>query len=522
MTSQTNQQKVQVREKLIVYMQDDERKTISESQAVSMLEGIAEDDLPRALGYYLSLTNENPHAEILLERFYQTLLDMFMFAELFDVTNLRLKRLPNCKHSLNWKVVALQQMRRNDEAIELLEAITTSDPNNLLAWNSLGRLHNIDNQNTFQNKDLDANKLRTNRAARCFDKAILLKPSFAIAHWNRSKLSQDPTTDLASIKNIISNNSVPENEAHTLHFSAYRLCEKLSQHEEAFEHLLIANAMKRRTLKYDLSAELADDESTKAIFSPEFLQHNNAGYQSTFRPIFIMGLPGSGTALVEKMVSSHSEVAQGGDQTVLASTVARAQKQSNFNGSINQWLTSRTSQNWKQIGQLYEHNARFVRGDKNVLTDRHAFNLRSIGLIAASLPNAKIIVVDREPMDVAFECYRQLFDHQASNFSYQFDELAHAYASYINLIDYWESHTDGLILQVRYEELIHKPQAISEGIMQFCDLELQESSFEIEQFEQADKSVCMSMSDQSNIGAWKQYEAQMQPMSRELKKLGLI
>ncbi len=499
-------------EKKIVYMQNGERKTIPESQAIHMLDSIAQQDLPRALGYYLNLSNENPHAERLLESFYQTLFDMFMFEQLLELTSARLERIPSCTTSFSWKMNALQHMFRNHEAIDLLEAITQGNPDNVLSWNSLGRFQN--DVGNFQD------------ATACFNKAVEIKPSFAAAHWNRSAHSSNIDADLKAVKKLIASNEVDLKDTHYLHFTAYRYCEKLERYDDAFEHLQIANAMKRRTFDYDLSAELTIDENAKAVFNTELMQSLEKPDKSDLRPIFIMGMPRSGTTLVEQIIASHSNVAGGDEYTALANAIMQSQRQSDFNGQIDQWLATRNSDDWQKMGRIYEHNMRFVRGDKKVFTDKNQFNHRSIGIIQASLANAKIIVLDRNPMDVAFGCYRQLFGGQGGRFSYQLDELAQLYSSYMRLIDYWESVTDGLILRVQYEDLVQNQKTVTEQILQFCNLEPQHQCFEFYKTERTVKTLSASQVRQpmftQGIERWKKYQTQLQPMLRELEKAGLV
>ncbi len=499
-------------ERLIVYLQNDERKTIPESQALYMLESIAQTDLARALSYYHKLTEENPHAEQLLIAFYQLLLNMFMLEELLQVTSARLKRVPGCTTAFSWKMNALQHMFRNHEAIDILEVVAQANPDNALTWNSLGEFHR------------DVGNFEAAKA--CFDKATEVDPSFARAYWNASAYSADAEADLSKIKSLISGQQVAERDIHNLHFCAYRHYENMGQTEDAFEHLQIANGLKRRAIHYDVDAELAIDESAKTVFTPERLGSLEDGWSSELRPIFIMGMPRSGTTLVEQIIASHSEVSGGDEYTALANAVSRAQRQSSFAGPVDQWLSSRTTKDWHEIGRLYEHNNRFVRGDKKVFTDKNQFNHRSIGIIKASLANAKIIMVDRNPMDVAFACYRQLFNGQGAKFSYQIDELVRIYTSYLSLMEYWETHTNNLIMRINYEDLVTDQVAVSTKLLNFCGLELERGCIDFHKTQRAVKTLSASQVRQAiftqGIDRWKHYESQLEPMRIAMQNAGLV
>jgi tetratricopeptide (TPR) repeat protein len=496
----------------IVYQQDGERKTMSESQTIYMIEQIAQTDLKRALHYYHHLSNENPHAEQLLWKFYDTLLNMYFFEDLLEITNLRLQKIPSCAISFSWKIEALQHMFRNEEAVELLSAVARGNPDNISSWSNLG---------SFQ-KDIGD----FTEAERSFRKALKINPAYAPAYWSVCEFSADPRSDLKTVQNVICGNQVPEDQNHYLHFAAYRLCEKLGQFEEAFEHLQLANAMKRRTMKLDVQVELDIDLNAKEVFSPQRMSAIEAAPESDLHPIFIMGMPRSGTTLVEQIIASHSDVAGGDEYTALANAVMRAQRQSNTGLALNDWLSSRETKDWHNIGRLYEQNMRYIRKDKLFFTDKNQFNHRSIGLIKASLANAKIIVVDRNPMDVAFGCYRQLFGGDGVRFSYQFDELAKSYASYMGLIDHWQSVTDGLIMRVKYEDLVHDQERVSKEMLSFCGLEWQDSCLEFYNTQRSVKTLSAQQVRQpiftQGIDRWKQYELQLAPMMKELQAVGLI
>lgn len=512
MPPQATQQEHSSSEKKIVYVQNGKRQTMPESQAIYMIEQIAQKDIQRALHYYHRLSHENPHAEQLLWKFYDTLLNMYMFEELLQVTNARLQQIPSCTVSFSWKIEALQHMFRNQEVVELLSALVTASPNNTASWSTLG---------SFQ-KDVGD----FNAAEHSFRKALALDPTFASAYWHLCEFSHCPADDLSNVQSIIYSQQVADEQNHFLHFAAYRLAEKEGLYEDAFEHLQLANTMKRRTIEFDPQHEINIDRSAKEVFNPQRMQNLEAAPKSDLRPVFIMGMPRSGTTLVEQIIASHSEVAGGDEYTALANAVMRAQRHSSSEESLHDWLNSRTTKDWHQIGRLYEENTRFIRKDKLVFTDKNQFNHRSIGLIKASLSNAKIIIVDRNPMDVAFGCYRQLFGGNGARFCYQFDELAKVYASYMQLIDYWQSVTDDLILRVKYEDLVQNQAQVSKEILKFCGLEWQDNCLEFYKTKRSVKTLSAQQVRQpiftQGIDRWKHYESQLAPLAKELKAVGLL
>lgn len=495
----------------VVYTQNGVQKRISQEQANHMLEQIAATDMQRALVHSLNLTQANPDATELLWSFYERLLTMYMFEELLDLTNKRLASKPDCGVAFSWKLDALRHMFRSSEAIEMLRAAYIKDPRDHNAVTMLG---------TFYKDEGDFSK-----ALSCFDQSIAVNPSYAPPYWHRAEIVSDHAASLAAVTQQISNSLVHETRAHYLQFAAYKHAEKLGDYQTAYEHLSFGNGLKRNNLKYNLSAELKIDNKAKEVFAPARLESLQNEVFSELRPIFILGMPRSGTTLVEQIIASHSDVAGGDEYTALANAVMRVQRSSPQEGGIDDWLLSRSAQDWIKVGKAYEHNMRFIRGDKTVFTDKNQFNHRSVGVIKAALPNAKIIVVDRNPMDVLFGCYRQLFGGDGAPFSYDYDELIALYNSYNHLIDYWDQNTDNLILRVSYEDLVTHPQRTTDDILEFCGLDLQQSCYDFHQTQRSVKTLSSSQVRQPifthGIKRWRTYQTQLGSLVQKAEKAGI-
>lgn len=477
-----------------------------------MLERIAEQDVQRALSHYHRLTQDNPLAIRLLNAFYQQLLDLFLFEDLLAVTTARLAKHPNCKVTFSRRLDALQHMFRHQELIESVEAVVAVNPDEPTLQNILGVHYTEIGEHE--------------RAKTCFDNAIRLDPYFAAAYWHRCDFSLDAEAELDQLTRVIHSDNVTTANAHFLHFAAYKLAEKLQQDAIAFEHLHIANGLKRRTFNYDLAKELAIDEEAKAIFDVDFMRTVEPATEIGLKPIFIMGMPRSGTTLVEQIIASHPEVAGGDEYTALANAIKQVQMTSQEPMPVNRWLASRTGQDWAKVGRAYAHNMRFVRGDKHIVTDKNQFNLRSIGVIKASLPRAKVIVVERAPMDVAFGCYRQLFGGQGAKFSYQYDEIAASFASYTNLVDHWQSVTESSLLRLRYEDLVSQPETVIKQLLTFCELPDHPACYAPHESKRVVKTLSAKQVRQPifshGIDRWKRYATQLAPLADQLTRAGVL
>ncbi len=505
-----------IKDTLVHYQQNGERKSAPQQQVIAMLESIAEQDMRRALVHYHKLTQENPEALDLLWRFYEKLLGMYMFEELLELSSQRLVSRPKCAIAFSWKLDALRHMFRHQEAIDMLRQAYLDDPTDYNAVTILG---------TFYKDEGDFEK-----ALASFNQAIEINPDYAPPYWHRSDLSSDAEQDYAEITDKISAGKVHESRAHYFQFAAYRAAEKLGDLATAFEHLSFGNGLKRHQLNYDLAHEVAVDDKAKEVFNPNYLAQLQAQAQELKtdppRPIFILGMPRSGTTLVEQIIASHSQVAGGDEYTALANAVMRVQRLgADKQASVDQWLATRQSKDWAKIAKAYIDNMRFIRGDKMVFTDKNQFNHRSIGVIAAAMPDAKIIVVDRQPMDVLFGCYRQLFGDKGAPFSYDYQELVGLYQSYNQLIDYWCEHTNNLIKRVKYEDLVRQPQQTTDELLQFCGLRVERACYDFHKTQRSVKTLSSTQVRQpiftQGINRWKRYETQLDGLIELAERAGI-
>lgn len=495
-------------EQPVIYMQNGERKAISEDQALYMLDSIAQQDISRALQHYQKLCDANPYAQRLLRAFYQSLLDFYRFEELLKTTTRRLTLIPNCHVSFSYRIDALKNMFRYEEVIETIKNVVEHNPSDPITRNLLGQYY----------KNVGQFEESKNR----FDEAIRLNPDFAPPYWNRAEFSSNPKQDLQAVQNAIASGNVAEDQSHYLHFAAYSLAEKLELFDQAFEHLQIANGIQRRTFDFDIQQEIQVDQIAKEIFTQAYVDRFRPQSNNQLRPIFIMGMPGCSTTLVEQIFANHSEVTDSEAHTALANAITRVQRMSDFQGPVNEWLATRQDDDWQKVGNTYAQNMRFTRGDKEVFIDKHKLNYRSIGVIKAALPKAKIIVVDRDPMDAAFACYRQLFSDQNTRFSYQFDEIAKMHASYVSLINHWDEITVDLIKRFKYEDLVCEPEATINEMLAFCELEQEPACFKFYETQRTAKKSGATQSSQpvftTEIDHWKTYARQLEPLRIELEK----
>ena len=493
----------------IIYTKNGISRELSQQYVIKTLVQLASKQPERAFREFYTLCLANPNAIELRWSYLSTLLELQFYELLIDVADDQLKRDDRCRSSYYWKSQALRHLNRETEAIQVLEHLTNLYPQDIASLNTLGLFYK------------DAGELT--KAKHIFEQILAVQPTHASTYWYQSDIVSDHQQQLQRIVQLLDVNSVAANERYFLYFSAYRHAEKIKQTDQAFRYLEQANRLMCEAVDYDIGLDLRINNNVTDLFDKKFCSGLPATQQQNFKPIFIMGMPRSGTTLVEQIIASHSGIAGGDETTALSGAIDQVKRQSAFNGNFPQWIASRTEQEWQQIGDSYFQRTLALRGDKHIHTDKNQFNYRSIGIIKAALPDSKIIIVDRHPMDVCFGCYRQLF--VGAKFSYDFNSLAKMYRSFQDVIEHWQSVMPEMILRVQYEDLVQRPNEMIEAMFNFIGLKAENACYE---FYNSKRNVKTLSSIQvrepiftSGIGRWKQYESQLLPLKAALLAEGV-
>ena len=424
---------------------------------------------------------------------------------------------------LSWQAHALRLNGRVDESITILhKAIKNARPDADL-FNSLGSA--LKEVGQFE------------EAKVWFEKAIKIKPGLAKAYWNVSDLVTDHSAEIAAIEIQLAKVKADNPEKYLLHFSLYRHYENLQNFGPAFENLEQANRLKNKQINYHASEghELTE-RIIKTFTDKDQLSGNSENslestlekntVNNTKGPIFIFGLPRSGTTLIEQILASHSEVYGANELTFLNDAGAMVQSQKRLAGLFPDWTKNLNQAGWRQIGANYLKLIGTLPTDKTKITDKSLLNFRAAGLIARALPQAKMIHVIRDPMDKAFGCYRQNFG-TGLLFSYDFNNIADMILDGQSLARHWQKTLPkNQYYLLDYQALVHNPKEQIAKLLAFCELSDEEACYHPEKTERTVRTLSATQVRKpistSALGAWKRYETQLQPMQDALKQRNLI
>ena len=387
------------------------------------------------------------------------------------------------------------------EALETFEKLLVLEPEN--AWANFGAGN--------------AQRIlgRLDEARRFYERAIALAPGISTFHRPlvEMKRIREEDPQLIIIEDLAQRIALlPQNEQIELHFALAKAYDDLGRYEAAFEHLQSGNVLKRRQVVYDEASQLGALRNIEAAFTPELIAARRGLGHPSDLPIFIVGMPRSGTTLVEQMLASHPRVFGGGELLYTSDVIASAQAAGRFPFDF----ALLSDKELHELGSLYLARLRPLAPSADRLTDKLPFNFGILGLIYLVLPKARIIHLRRHPVDTCFSCYANLFSH-GIEFSNDLGELGRYYSAYQRLMAHWRRVLpQGTMLEVQYEELVADFETQSRRIVDYCGLEWDAHCLLYHQTKRVVRTASAAQVRQplfkSSIGRWLPYKKQLQPL----------
>ncbi|KAF1717240.1 tetratricopeptide repeat-containing sulfotransferase family protein [Pseudoxanthomonas wuyuanensis] len=302
--------------------------------------------------------------------------------------------------------------------------------------------------------------------------------------------------------------------------------EDIGEYEKAFNHYSIGKHTPKSLLGYSRERENALFNALACNFPWAEAALSPTGC-SEEGPIFIVGMPRSGTTLVDRILSSHPLVHSAGELHCFPSAWKRALGGPGFEMFNPEHISKATDIDWERLGAAYLASTKPLVGSSPFFTDKLPHNFMYLGYIAMSLPNAKIVCVRRNPMDTCLSNFRQLFAPESPYFDYSYDlmDTGNYYILFDRLMAHWDQALPGRILQVRYESLVEEQEANIRKLLSHCNLPWDEAC---RRFEKNAAPVATASAVQvregiyrSALGRWKRYGTQMDGLKQMLMDSGI-
>jgi tetratricopeptide (TPR) repeat protein len=366
------------------------------------------------------------------------------------------------------------------------------------------------------------------RAEENFSKTVSLNPTDYEAWKLRSELrKQTPHDNHVDELEALLDKGIADNKG--VANVCYALAKELEDLDEAgrsFAYLECGAAARRRQMQYDLQRDLDTIETIRRVFSRERLDDSGPGIDND-EPIFVLGMPRTGTTLVERILGYHSDVHAAGELPDFAVELVRLVRAQAAGQQLTRDRLVELSADidYARLGRAYVDSARPASSNARHFVDKLPLNYLYVGLIHKALPNARIIHVQRDPMDTCYAVFKTLFV-DAYPFSYDLEELAHYYVAYHELMAHWHAVLPGVMHAVRYEDLVTSTEAEARRLLDYCNLDWQPEVLDFHANPEASTTASTVQVRQrvytSSVGRWRAYEQQLQPVVEILQKAGIV
>lgn len=363
-------------------------------------------------------------------------------------------------------------------------------------------------------------------AEREYEACIAAEPRHWRAHLSLSHLRrQTPASNhIARLRALLAAHGAGTSAQVYLNMALAKELEDLGDYPAAFRHLVRGKAAPRSQMGYSSQRDAALFQAIADAFPA--VAAGEAGHD-TSEPIFVIGMPRSGTTLVERILSSHPQVQSAGELYNFVVAWKRALGGPAFRIFDPGDIARATAIDWPALGRDYLDSTRPLTGDAAHFVDKLPHNFLYAGYIARALPNARIICLRRNPMDTCLGNFRLLFAPESPYFDYSYDLLdtGRYYVRFHRLMAHWQKHFPGRILEVQYEALVADQERVSRELLAFCGLSWDPACL---RFEANQAAVATASAGQVRtpihrgaLHRWKQYESELQPLRRLLEDAGI-
>jgi len=309
--------------------------------------------------------------------------------------------------------------------------------------------------------------------------------------------------------------------------------EDLANYQQSFLDLSLAASTRRQNMQYDIRQDIATIEKITETFDQTLLANAKIDQQAKYQnneAIFILGLPRTGSTLIERIVSNHTDVHSAGELNnfalqMMAQVKAQVAEKSLTAPTSKSDLVALCQQlDFAKLGQAYIESTRPDTGQTKHFIDKLPLNSLYVGLIHLALPNAKLVHVKRHPLDTCYAIYKQLFTH-GYPFSYDLNELAQYYIAHHHLMQHWQKLLPNSLYQIAYEDIVSDVENQAKSLLNFCQLPWQAQCIDFQKNQAASTTASATQVRQglyqSSKGKWRRYQEQLAPLKAQLEQAGI-
>ena len=440
--------------------------------------------------------------------------------------------------------VLLHRRNESPEALVQIEKCLDSDPNSPsfrnLAAVILSRIGDYERSSTIYARLLDEypqnakvwlsyghvlkTEGRQDDCVAAYRESINLNPAFGEAYWSLANLKtfRFSEADLAAMADQLADPELGEENRWHLHFALGKAAEDANDYALSFENYAEGNALYRATNAYDADSNTDRVRRLKSDFNVEFFAAREGWGSDSRDPIFILGMPRSGSTLLEQILACHSRV-EGTMELPIVLNIAKSLREEAGDDDAAAYapiLAAKSEGDVRELGELLINQAALYRKTgRPFFIDKMPNNFLHTGLIHLILPNARIIDARRHPLGCCFSNFKQYYA-RGQNFSYSLEDVGRFYREYVDLMAHFDAVLPGRVHRVFYEDTVADTERVVRDLLDYCGLDFEEACL---RFFESKRPVRTASSEQvrqpiysSGVEQWRNYDSWLGPLKAEL------
>ena len=443
-----------------------------------------------------------------------------------------------CSYSLNLGGVLIE-LEELDEAVECFNQVLQLDPENQKAYLGLGKAlnaqGNLDQAVASYQKAISIDPANpncyselggaygdhgeTDKAISALRKALEIDPKLIPAYQEltRNKKFTEADADVKAMESLFPMKETTDTKKSDLAFSLGKAYEDLGEFDKSMEFVTRAARLKRSSFDYSIEESSKYFDRIKQVFSADFFSEYADVGDPDRTPIFVLGMPRSGTSLVEQILASHPAVFGAGELYNLLSVYRSLDKSIDGpkSNTFPEALIGLGPDEFANLGKQYVASIRKYSARATFIVDKMPHNFLRIGFIRAILPNARIIHCTRAPLDNCLSLFKTDF-RKGHPYSYDLGELGQYYKLYRELMDYWKTTLPGFIHDLNYEELVSHQEEQTKRLLQYCELPWDDACMNFHKtrrkIKTASNAQVVRPIYQDSVKLWKRYENYLEPL----------
>jgi len=408
---------------------------------------------------------------------------------------------PDHQPSLLQQGISLRDSDRLEEALAVFKQIVLLDTEHADSYKYMGLIY--------------VDLARIGDAVLCWERVLELEPECSLAYLHLSQL-RSSSHDIPGMESLYEKSKKNIDKIY-LAFSLGKAFEDGQCYDKSFAYFREGNHLKRMQFRYSIDDWSNFFARLQAIFSRDFLRRFKGVGIDDDTPIFILGMPRSGTSLVEQILASHPKVFGAGELKLLPSLCSQTAQQ--MGRSFPDFFEDFGVDEWKRLGSKYIDGLRLKNTAARHITDKMPLNFRFVGLLSIILPRAKIIHCQREPIDTCWSIFKNIFA-EGNAFAYDLQELGTFYSGYQSLMRYWQAVLPGYFYNLNYELLVSNPQVEISKLLDFCELPFDQRCIDFHDNNRAVNTVSAAQVkrpiSQGSLQKWSAFEEYLAPLREKL------